>query len=1662
VTADTALTPSLRSRLAAVARRVRLLRVVRGLSLVALALLLAGAAALLADYLVALPAAVRLALFGGWVALGAGTLLVGLVLPLSRRLEAADLAAVVEQKYPELAERLTTTVELAQTGGRYHGSPALIALLVSDTAQRTSRLDFLPAVSARAALALGSAALAVFVLVLTPGVVWPGEYARLSERFFCAWRLPKAAAPYDLEVNSGDILAARGRPVLFSVRLVPHHDGVKLPPRCTLVVTDADGRESRLPMVAAPQPSEPSTPAAAWSGADAFSLAHKVTGDGSYRVEAGDAVSDTFRIRTVVPVELAEDSPAITITPPQYARETVSDQNLNGLADLAALKHSDVTFAFRFTRPAVAARVEWTVNVVKATEQGPPQPSEPAAQPAAGSGPAPKTTTLPLAFADDRRSATLTLPAAANGTYRVVLEAEHGILTELDAKTLTVRPDQPPQVVKFAGQEELKVVLPYDHVPVEITAGDDIGVARADLEYAVNDGEVKTEAMALAGANRQEATAKHAFHLAGKVREGDAVRYRVRIQDNLPPEFGGPHTIYYPADRWLTLKVASKATPLREQEILAQRDEITRRLDAIKAALLREQRGVYKVRQESRNAPSLTPDQAADLKQLRQDNRASEDALRELAREAAVAPALERVAETAREIAGREMRDSEAALEAAAGRKNQPQRDEEFRKSDEALTAALQKLERLKKANEKVAQERLDQQKLEMLAERQQQLAERAAELAAKDPVRDPSAKQDAELVKREQAEVAAELQRLSDQSEALRNALDDARAQQAKELAEQAKELAQAQRELSKAMQETEQNRNAGRLAELARKQQELAERAERLAAQTRQPARTAQTPPLKADEARKAADALQQGNAGEAMRKQEQTAQDLDRLAAALNAAIDQANDPRQAARQLARMEADLRQRVQEETARRDPQRPLADRLKPLAEEQKAIQQAAERLSVPPRNKAAEEQKEKAAEQTRKAAEALDGNDPRDALARMDQAKQNLERLSDQLPDYPQRRQQALQEVARLRQQQEQLAQQARQAAQADPQKQEKQLQDSAKKQAELAEALSKLDAPNQEARREKAQDALNKALADLMDAKPQEAAKSQQRAVRELERLQDALGGTKPADEKVAEVEARPNELSSKQAAQDLAKQQRELAQATQQARDEAAKKPGEEGKKAQQAALEKLAEQQRDLNRKASQTPANQNQKALEQARAAMNQADQAMQRNDANQAQQKQQEAAAALEKLAQKLPDKAPPAARRDPPPDLPGRPTKEQTDHARQLAREQRDLRDEVRRLNDEARAADRAQKDNPLGELAKQQSEIAKQAADLAKNVQQDQGRDAPTPEAQKARQAAQQAADKMQAGATPDAQEAGKRAAEMLRQLAQELAQMPRADGDPNAPDPVRQARDLAQKQEELNRKLAPLADDAAAQRAQQQARQQELQRQADRLGQDLGKLGQQMTRSPQGANSAQQASQAAQQAQQAMQQARDQQSRGNQGAARQSQQQASQALDRAGWQAMQASQQQAASRQQANPTPGTPQPDGQPTGQAVQQAKEQMGQAQARLNQGQAQAAQSAMRQAAQAVQQAAQQLAARQPGPPPTQMGRPGESGVAEGGRPDPSVFGPDMAKYAGKSWGELPGELRTRIIQDMKAKYGDDYARMIKLYFEQIAATPPASGRPPR
>jgi hypothetical protein len=115
------------------------------------------------------------------------------------------------------------------------------------------------------------------------------------------------------------------------------------------------------------------------------------------------------------------------------------------------------------------------------------------------------------------------------------------------------------------------------------------------------------------------------------------------------------------------------------------------------------------------------------------------------------------------------------------------------------------------------------------------------------------------------------------------------------------------------------------------------------------------------------------------------------------------------------------------------------------------------------------------------------------------------------------------------------------------------------------------------------------------------------------------------------------------------------------------------------------------------------------------------------------------------------------------------------------------------------------------------------------------------------------------------------------------------------------------------------------------------------------------------------------------------------------------------------------------------------------------------AQKSLDQDKSDSAGKEMREAAQSLQQAAQEL--RGGG-----AGQKADGGSSQTGA-DPNAGGPqgkqslplsaDLANelklHAGKRWGDLPGELRTRIMQDVKAQYGDDYARIIRLYFESLA-----------
>jgi hypothetical protein len=49
-----------------------------------------------------------------------------------------------------------------------------------------------------------------------------------------------------------------------------------------------------------------------------------------------------------------------------------------------------------------------------------------------------------------------------------------------------------------------------------------------------------------------------------------------------------------------------------------------------------------------------------------------------------------------------------------------------------------------------------------------------------------------------------------------------------------------------------------------------------------------------------------------------------------------------------------------------------------------------------------------------------------------------------------------------------------------------------------------------------------------------------------------------------------------------------------------------------------------------------------------------------------------------------------------------------------------------------------------------------------------------------------------------------------------------------------------------------------------------------------------------------------------------------------------------------------------------------------------------------------------------------------------------------------------LEAFQGRTWGELPGELKTRLMQDFRSRFGEEYADLIQQYFERLAETSPA------
>src|SRR4051812_2871800 len=176
------------------ARRLRRLRLLRGVSRVALVTVVGAGLLLGLDAGLELAPLLRIALCAAWIAAVTVAAWRFLLRPMRRPLSPAVLAAAVEERDPLLDERLSSAVEISENGDG-HGSRAFVGLLIRETELKTRAVDFLRAAPPKSAVRLSASAVFALLLLVTPAWLWPDEYFGLGRRLLMPWDRRPAIIP---------------------------------------------------------------------------------------------------------------------------------------------------------------------------------------------------------------------------------------------------------------------------------------------------------------------------------------------------------------------------------------------------------------------------------------------------------------------------------------------------------------------------------------------------------------------------------------------------------------------------------------------------------------------------------------------------------------------------------------------------------------------------------------------------------------------------------------------------------------------------------------------------------------------------------------------------------------------------------------------------------------------------------------------------------------------------------------------------------------------------------------------------------------------------------------------------------------------------------------------------------------------------------------------------------------------------------------------------------------------------------------------------------------------------------------------------------------------------------------------------------------------------
>ncbi len=418
------------------------------------------------------------------------------VLAPGSRYDRSDAAREVEHAFPELGQRVRTTLEYTEARpATAPASPSLVAALVADTGRKARGLEFLGLVPwprfRRRALALTLVTLAVGIAT-----------ARDPNLQIGARRLLLLPAHYTtLAVEPGDRTLKAGADFTLKATLAGR------------AVASAHWLR-REPGSAKPWESAPLAPADERPGPllGALEATRRACREGfEYKVVAGEVESPVYRVTVTNPLVLKGIE--ASVEPPAYTRRPAT---VAKSGNFSAPEGSKVRFRVTLDRGPRSARLSWA----------------PAPTPGPGSRPA-RPEVVALKVEGNELMGDLP-PLARDVRYEILAEAADGQVLEPAGYRIKVQADQKP-TVRFVKPAESFAATPTTEVRLKVEAGDDHGVARVGIAFRVGDG--PEESLLLEDPKGQPPSVESLATLyleKHRLAFTDSLSYRGFVEDNRP------------------------------------------------------------------------------------------------------------------------------------------------------------------------------------------------------------------------------------------------------------------------------------------------------------------------------------------------------------------------------------------------------------------------------------------------------------------------------------------------------------------------------------------------------------------------------------------------------------------------------------------------------------------------------------------------------------------------------------------------------------------------------------------------------------------------------------------------------------------------------------------------------------------------------------------------------------------------------------------------------------------------------------------------------------------------------------------------------------------------------------------------------------------------